>query len=197
MPVGPRPYRSTLKFRFSPFRSNARLLVGGAPPVRSRPPSVRPGVDGRRWSPTLILVFLACLLLVPLATLLHYEALHLLSSGLPTLRVPSRARLVAAVLGTFTAHALQIVLYATVLWLLAHVGVAGTLGSAAAPAFTDVLYFSAETYTSLGYGDLVPNGPLRALAGVEALNGLLLIGWSASYLYVAMERFWDVGPAPR
>jgi hypothetical protein len=25
---------------------------------------------------------------------------------------------------------------------------------------------------------------------VEALNGLLLIGWSASYAYIAMERFW-------
>ena len=28
------------------------------------------------------------------------------------------------------------------------------------------------------------------LAGMEALNGLLLIGWSASYTYIAMERFW-------
>jgi len=26
---------------------------------------------------------------------------------------------------------------------------------------------------------------------VEALNGLLLIGWSASYTYFAMERFWS------
>ncbi len=29
------------------------------------------------------------------------------------------------------------------------------------------------------------------LAGMEALNGLLLIGWSASYTYIAMERFWS------
>jgi len=29
------------------------------------------------------------------------------------------------------------------------------------------------------------------IAGVEALNGLLLIGWSASYAYIAMERFWN------
>ena len=53
------------------------------------------------------------------------------------------------------------------------------------------LYFSAETYTSLGFGDLTPVGPLRMIAGVEALNGLLLIGWSASYAYIAMERFWN------
>ena len=36
-------------------------------------------------------------------------------------------------------------------------------------------------------------GELRLLAGVEALNGLLLIGWSASYTYIAMERFWTSG----
>ena len=30
----------------------------------------------------------------------------------------------------------------------------------------------------------------KLLVGVEALNGLLLIGWSASYAYIAMERYW-------
>jgi len=55
------------------------------------------------------------------------------------------------------------------------------------------MYFSAETFTSLGFGDLVPVGSIRPLAGVEALNGLLLIGWSASYAYIAMERFWSAG----
>jgi hypothetical protein len=39
----------------------------------------------------------------------------------------------------------------------------------------------------------VPTGPLRLLVGVEALNGLLLIGWSASYIYLAMERCWNIG----
>jgi hypothetical protein len=38
---------------------------------------------------------------------------------------------------------------------------------------------------------VTPVGPIRLLAGLEALNGLLLIGWSASYTYIAMERFWE------
>lgn len=46
---------------------------------------------------------------------------------------------------------------------------------------------------AVGYGDVVPSGELRLLAGVEALNGLLLIGWSASYTFIAMERFWKDG----
>ena len=74
------------------------------------------------------------------------------------------------------------------------------VGSLAGPAgfsLINCLYFSAETYTSLGFGDLTPVGPVRLLAGVEALNGLLLIGWSASFLYLAMERFWGADGAAR
>jgi Ion channel len=52
------------------------------------------------------------------------------------------------------------------------------------------LYFSVETFTSTGFGDILPSGPVRMVAGAEALNGLLLIGWSASFTYLAMERFW-------
>ena len=37
------------------------------------------------------------------------------------------------------------------------------------------------SFTSLGFGDIVPTGAVRLLAGAECLNGLLLIGWSASY----------------
>ncbi len=29
-------------------------------------------------------------------------------------------------------------------------------------------------------------------AGVEALNGLLLLGWSVCFTCLAMERFWKV-----
>jgi hypothetical protein len=37
---------------------------------------------------------------------------------------------------------------------------------------------------------VTPYGSVRLLAGVEALNGLLLIAWSASFLYLEMERYW-------
>ena len=65
----------------------------------------------------------------------------------------------------------------------------GTLGGAGS-SLADEAYFSAETYTSLGFGDVVPNGSLRLLAGIEALNGLLMIGWSASFLFIEMQRHW-------
>ena len=132
----------------------------------------------------------ACALLLVATTLIHYEALRALGALLPRLGMPSRARLIVVIVGTFVAHAVEIVPYAAAACALARWPSGGSLGPTDALPFDRVLYFSAETCTSLGYGDVLPHGPLRMLAGSEALNGLLLIGWSASFIYVAMERFW-------
>lgn len=138
----------------------------------------------------MLTVILACLLLISATTLIHYEALRALSRRLPVLRIASRSKLLVVILCAFVAHTLEIGVYGVALYILVgELGVGrlvGTLGF----SFINCLYFSAETYTSLGFGDLVPTGPVRLLAGTETLNGLLLIGWSASYAYLAMERFW-------
>ena len=131
------------------------------------------------------------LILVVLTTVIHYEALGTLSRTLPRLRVAPRAKLLVVILATFGTHALQILLYGVTLYALANVLADGRLGLNAHPSFPLCLYFSAETFTSLGYGDIVPGGALRLLAGGEALNGLLLIGWSASFMYLSMERYWN------
>jgi hypothetical protein len=56
--------------------------------------------------------------------------------------------------------------------------------------FLDFVYASATTYSTLGYGDLVPRGPLRLVFGTEALVGFLMITWSASFAYLEMRRYW-------
>ncbi|MDB5858344.1 MAG: ion transporter [Ramlibacter sp.] len=133
----------------------------------------------------------ACVLLLVLTTLIHYEALRGLSQALPLLPMPPRAKLTVLIIGAFAAHAVEITLYAlSMLGLISWLG-AGAFDAVHVPSFSMLMYFSAETYTSLGYGDIVPHGSLRLLAGAEALTGLLMIGWSASYVFVAMERFWD------
>jgi hypothetical protein len=134
-----------------------------------------------------------CALLVVLTTVIHYEVLRALSASLAVLAMRSRAKLLVVIFATFSAHAVEILLYAAAVYLLARYAQLGQLGGHAGSSFASIVYFSAETYTSLGYGDVVPTGDLRLLAGVEALNGLLLIGWSASYTYIAMERFWKSG----
>jgi len=142
-------------------------------------------------------VALVCLALLVLTTVIHYEVLRGLSVLLPSLQIQPRAKLIVVIFTTFLAHTVEIGLYALAIWGLVRSGGFGTLGHPGRFSLDVSLYFSAETYTSLGYGDVVPGGALRLLAGAEALNGLLLIGWSASYAYIAMERFWNDVPSPK
>jgi hypothetical protein len=39
-------------------------------------------------------------------------------------------------------------------------------------------------------GEIVPVGPIRFLTGMEAVGGLLLITWSASFTFIEMQRYW-------
>ncbi len=42
----------------------------------------------------------------------------------------------------------------------------------------------------LGIGDVSPSEHLRIISGLEGLNGLVLIGWSTSFTFLTMRRFW-------
>ena len=139
------------------------------------------------------IIVTSCVLLLVLTTVTHYEVLRLLSFGLPKLRIATRAKLIIVILAAFSSHAFQMLLYGAVYYVLIHGFLLGALVGGANSSLATCMYFSAETFTSLGFGDLLPSGSVRMVAGAEALNGLLLIGWSASYTYLAMERFWN-GP---
>jgi glucose-6-phosphate-specific signal transduction histidine kinase len=139
----------------------------------------------------MLIVAIACALLIGLATVIHYEALSGLNGRLTSLAIPNRTKLLVVIFTAFIAHALEMALYGLTFYFLVKYFGVGTLKGPAGLSLASCLYFSAETYTSLGFGDLTPIGPIRMIAGVEALNGLLLIGWSASYAYIAMERFWS------
>ena len=138
----------------------------------------------------MLAVTITSLLLIAVTTLLHYEVLHGLHVGLPQLRIPVRTKLLVVIFGVFVAHVIDIALYAIALFALIHFPSEGSLAGEKAITFLECVYFSAETYTSLGLGDIAPLGPVRLLAGVEALNGLVLIAWSASFTYLSMEKFW-------
>ena len=57
-------------------------------------------------------------------------------------------------------------------------------------SFYDCLYFSFATYTTVGFGDIVAEGSVRYVAGVESLVGFVLITWTASYLFLEMQTIW-------
>ena len=66
----------------------------------------------------------------------------------------------------------------------------GHLQGADPKTLHDYIYFSFTTYTTVGYGDYVPVGPIRLLTQIEALVGLVLIACSASYIFIIMQDYW-------
>jgi hypothetical protein len=131
-------------------------------------------------------------LLVVSTILVLYEVLRVTSAHLSELPLPPRLRIIVVVLAGFVGHTAAVWIYAFAYWILAlKLENGGFIGPPVA-TFQDCLYFSVVTYTSLGFGDLLPASHLRLVAGVEALNGLLLIGWTASFTYLAMERYWPL-----
>jgi len=67
----------------------------------------------------------------------------------------------------------------------------------AMPDLASGLYFSAVTYTTTGYGDLVLPSEWRLLGGVEALTGILLCGWSTGFFFVVVSRMSEMPQRPQ
>jgi hypothetical protein len=135
---------------------------------------------------------LIALALVVATVLVHYEALRWTYQLIPELRMPPRSRILVAIAAIFVAHFVEIGLYATTYYIMDRQLALGSLGGEVTGNALDYFYFSVTNFTTLGIGDIFPHGMMRLVAGVESLNGLVLIGWSASFTYVLMEKLWDL-----
>ncbi|MBU3030694.1 potassium channel family protein [Paracoccus marinaquae] len=49
-------------------------------------------------------------------------------------------------------------------------------------------YFSAVTYATIGYGDIVPPVEWRILASIEGLTGILMCAWSGGFFFAVVSR---------
>ena len=54
-------------------------------------------------------------------------------------------------------------------------------------SFEKSLYFSLVTFTTLGYGEITIGSANRILAGLEAINGITLIGWSTAFMFAIFQ----------
>lgn len=134
---------------------------------------------------------LAALALVGSAVIVHYESLRAISVFTSDLTIPHRALSLVVIAGVLLAHLIEICLFAAGFFVMhAHLGL-GTVSGKFNDSALDYFYFSVTTYSTLGVGDLFPTGAIRLVAGVEALTGFVLIGWSASFTYLSMERSWN------
>jgi hypothetical protein len=103
------------------------------------------------------------------------------------------------ILGQLVLHVIEISMFAVGYYLLStqlDVGILTWIGAydkAEIPLLDDLgdfFYYSAVCYTTLGFGDFVPIGALRFMTGLEAVAGLVLITWSASFTFLEMQRYW-------
>lgn len=142
------------------------------------------------------IIVAACL--VTLCFWVHLAVMERLARRVYRRDPPTRHPLLPVLLSLFAAHVIEVMLFAVTLSVFDWVGF-GTLAGAVSRGpdwFVDHFYFSISSYTTLGIGDIVAQGPIRLLIGVEGLIGLVLVAWSASFAYLAMERIWGSQGSP-
>jgi len=136
----------------------------------------------------------ATLAAVSLSVLIHYEGLLFVSRNLQRVRGTRHIKVLYGILSMVAMHVAEIWVFGVALWLLLKWPACGQILTTTVThgglGVLDAVYFSSMTYSTVGFGDVLPIGPIRLLAGTEGLIGLLLIGWSASFTYLEMERFW-------
>lgn len=133
---------------------------------------------------------------VSVVIVFHYEVIHFLNLWCDNRQKKSghmfrhRPTILVAMFVLLFAHVVEIWLFGTTFWLLLGPEGYGAISGYSSVSLGDCVYFSAATYTTVGWGDLAAIGDIRFLAGTESLVGFMMITWSASFRYLIMARTW-------
>lgn len=138
----------------------------------------------------LVIVLFNCLVVV-LSVTIHYEFLSRLSEALPKIKIKQRAKIILGVFAALIAHAIEIWVFALAYYLKHKNPRWGHLEGNFDGSMLDCVYYSFTSFTTLGFGDIVPIGDIRYMTGIESLTGLVLITWTASYLFLEMQKHWN------
>ena len=126
--------------------------------------------------------------LAGLELLLSLTSLHLRRFTTAWVRLDRLVAPLGIALGLFVLHGLEIWLYAFAYRLL------GT-----APDIEQALYVSTSAYSTLGASGDLPTA-WRIVGVLEAVNGMLLIGWSTAFLFHILNHLLitpDEHPLPK
>lgn len=120
---------------------------------------------------------------------IHKFAVQLVSNRLTVRGYRSNAQgLMRALVFLLLAHLFEIALFAGAIFTLDQAIPNAALKGEFQGSVEDYLYFSSTTYSSLGFGDITPTGGLRLLVGVEAVVGLIMIAWTAAFLFAETDQ---------
>lgn len=92
------------------------------------------------------------------------------------------AILVGSAIVVVGLHAIEIIVWASVYLALQPIQELAT--------FEEAVYFSFVTFTTLGYGDITLSEGYRLLSGIQALNGIILVGWSTAMIFSVVQHVW-------
>ena len=137
----------------------------------------------------MLTVLFCASVLVVICVGIHYRSLLSLSSLHRRKQNKQRWWINVLILGALATHVIEMCLFAVGYALLCHNHRYGYIQDTAGETSTDYFYFSFVVFTSLGFGDLTPVGSIRMMTAIETLTGLVLIGWTASFLFVEMQHW--------
>ena len=115
--------------------------------------------------------------LMLLARLLRIELHEEATMRLPPFSGRTLVFVLALALGLFALHGVEIWLYAALY-----------LGLGALPSLETAVFFSTITYSTVGYDTLGFNESWQLVAAIEAINGVILLGWSTAFFVAVMMR---------
>ena len=136
------------------------------------------------------------IVLIAIAVLVHFQSLLFLSEWQASLKKSGSIKMLLIIFGLIAAHIVETVVFAGGYWIGERGFHLGNFVGVRSMEVKDFFYIALETFTTQGVGDIYPIGPLRLIASLEPLVGLILIGWSASFTFLMMGREWQVDPAP-
>ena len=104
-----------------------------------------------------------------------------------SLRPGGRCRLLIGIVSTATVLLLLHVFEAT-LWALVYMALPAGAGLT---SYSEAVYLSMVTITSLGYGDVVMSERWRLLGALEAGSGVLMFGVSTALFFAVITKLLE------
>ena len=133
---------------------------------------------------------LACVLTVTLCVYVHLTMLRVLNDRvLPRFQRHSRTAAGIMVLIALVGHLLEIWIFSVAILIVGSLSDTQFAEELQLDGF-DAFYYSAVSYTSMG-AEPLRESPLRILTAIEALTGLILITWTASFIFLVMQQTWE------
>lgn len=112
-----------------------------------------------------------------LGRLLRGEAQAERMHHIPALSIRSLFFTLFLVVAIFTLHGVEIWLYAALYLVIG-----------AIPTLETAVYYSTISYAAIGYDDRYIDPAWRLVAGIEGINGSLLLAWSMAFFVAIVSR---------